>query len=85
MQVSQIAQVGEKTSGMVSPAPAKTAAIESRAEVEKALEAARHRTPRLALADESATKAAIASSPKAPIRRSGCDCSPPGPRGRPTA
>ncbi len=58
-KVSQIAQVGDKTSGMVPPAPRKRASLESRADVEKALEAAKTRIPRLVLADESATKAVV--------------------------
>jgi alkylhydroperoxidase family enzyme len=58
-KVSKIAQVGDKTSGFVPPAPRKRPALESRADVEKAIEAAKTRTPRLTLADESATKAAL--------------------------
>lgn len=60
-QASRVAQVGDQTSGLVPPAPRKAPALESRAEVERALEAARKRTPRLTPADESATKAALES------------------------
>ena len=58
-KISTVAQVGDKTSGFVPPAPRKRPALESRAEVEKALEAARTRTPRIAPAAASATKAAL--------------------------
>ena len=58
-KVSALAQVGDKTSGFVPPAPRKRPALESRAEVEKALAAARARTPRITPADASATKAAL--------------------------
>ena len=61
-KASILAQVGETTTGMVPPVPRKRPALEARAEVERALDAARKRTPRLALVDESATKAAIEAS-----------------------
>lgn len=55
-----VAPVGaSKSGGLVAPAPRRRPALETRAEVEAALEAARTRTPRLPLADESATKAAL--------------------------
>jgi alkylhydroperoxidase family enzyme len=58
--VSRVAPASPgKTSGLVPPAPSRRPALESRAEVEAALAAARDRSPRLALADESATKAAL--------------------------
>ncbi len=57
---SRVAPVGEATaSGLVPPAPRRRPDLESRAEVEKALDAARLRKPRLPLADESAVKAAL--------------------------
>ena len=58
-KASKIAQIGEKTSGFVPPAPRRRPALESQAAVERAIEAAKTRAPRLTLADESATKAAL--------------------------
>ena len=57
---SRVAPVGDSAnSGLVPPAPRRRPALEPRRAVEEALEAARSRTPRLALADESATRAAF--------------------------
>jgi alkylhydroperoxidase family enzyme len=56
---SRVAPVGEKTSGCVPPAPRKRPPLETRFEVEQTLGRARTRTPRLRLADESATRMAF--------------------------
>lgn len=57
---SQVAPVAaEAVAGLVAPVPRQRPALESRAEVEAALAAARTRTPRLKLADESATRSAV--------------------------
>ncbi len=49
---------GAAAKGLTTPVSRRRPALESRAEVEAALDAARTRTPRLKLADESATRAA---------------------------
>jgi AhpD family alkylhydroperoxidase len=62
--VSRVAPIPSAATGagQVAPAPKRRGALESRAAVEEAIEAARKRTPRLALADESATKALLNGS-----------------------
>ncbi len=58
---TQIAPVGPDAakSGLAAPSPRRRPALEPRAEVESALEAARARTPRLKIADESAARALL--------------------------
>lgn len=59
--ISRVAPVSAKSSdkGLVAPAARPRPPLETRAEVEAALAAAHKRTPRLPLADESATKALL--------------------------
>jgi alkylhydroperoxidase family enzyme len=62
--ISRVAPIAENAtgSGFVAPGPKRRAPLESRAAVEEAIEAAKHRTPRLVLADASATKALLNGS-----------------------
>ncbi|MFO0907466.1 MAG: carboxymuconolactone decarboxylase family protein [Isosphaeraceae bacterium] len=58
--IAPLATAAESSNGgLVAPAPSHRPALESRAQVEAAIEAAVQRAPRIALADESAARAAL--------------------------